>query len=39
MKSLSAKDKHVAQIENYYRRIEMSIASFQVCPIRNEIIL
>jgi hypothetical protein len=33
MKSLSAKDERVAQIETYYRRIETSIASFQVCLV------
>lgn len=30
MKSLSTKDQRIAQIENYYRRIESAIASFQV---------
>jgi hypothetical protein len=33
MTSLLAKDDCIAQIENYYRRIEASIASFQVFAI------
>lgn len=30
MKSLSMKDQRIAQIENYHRRIEAAVASFQV---------
>jgi hypothetical protein len=30
MKFLSMKDQRIAQIENYHRRIEAAVASFQV---------
>jgi hypothetical protein len=36
MTSLLAKDDCIAQIENYYRRIEASIASFQVFAILTQ---
>jgi hypothetical protein len=31
MKSLYAKGDRIAQIEDYYRQIEVSVVSFQVC--------